>query len=159
MIVSTTASKTKWYISRCLSWHNNFASFTAISYIQEYMEPNCNFIISQVSCPARLPLEPQRAMISGLLLLSSSLRQALPARSLMTDNSLKMRAYWQTHTKLNLACWHTNVVCKGQTTQAQTVIFCKCFETALLILLQVIQSTPFCNPSETFFFSYAHSTA
>ncbi|TNN83802.1 hypothetical protein EYF80_005978 [Liparis tanakae] len=40
-----------------------------------------------------LPLEPHRAMMRGLLLLSSSLRQALPARSLMTDSSLKMRAY------------------------------------------------------------------
>lgn len=62
---------------------------------------NCNGIFLNVTHAAaprtaaksRVPLEPHRAIIRGLLLLSSSLRQALPARSLMTDSSFKMRAW------------------------------------------------------------------
>lgn len=62
---------------------------------------NCNSIFLKVSragaprtaAESRVPLEPHRAIIRGLLLLSSSLRQALPARSLMTDSSFKMRAW------------------------------------------------------------------
>lgn len=96
-----------------LSQFHSFHPLTKISYTQKYMQPNQDFIISQVSFPASLPLEPQRAMISGLLLLSSSLRQALPARSLMTDSSLKMRACWQTNTKLNnLGRWQENMKVK-----------------------------------------------
>lgn len=49
--------------------------------------------------PTGLPLEPQRAITRGLLLLSSSRRQALPARSLMTDSSFKIRAWRQTNTR------------------------------------------------------------
>lgn len=52
-----------------------------------------DFTICFVCFPVSLPLDPQRAIIRGLLLLSSSLRQALPARSLMTDSSFKMRAF------------------------------------------------------------------
>lgn len=42
---------------------------------------------------SQVPLDPHRAIIRGLLLLSSSRRQALPARSLMTDSSFRMRAW------------------------------------------------------------------
>lgn len=52
-----------------------------------------DFTICFVCFPVSLPLDPQRAIIRGLLLLSNSLRQALPARSLMTDSSFKMRAF------------------------------------------------------------------
>ena len=40
-----------------------------------------------------LPLEPQTAMVSGLLLECNSRRQAFPAWSLITDNSLNITAY------------------------------------------------------------------
>lgn len=65
------------------------------TYVKIPGNPDCLCVLQlvyYVSFPGILPLEPQRAMIRGLLLLSSSLRQALPARSLMTDSSLKMRA-------------------------------------------------------------------
>lgn len=39
------------------------------------------------------PLEPHRAMVRGLLLLSSSRRQALPAWSRITDSSFRIRAW------------------------------------------------------------------
>lgn len=40
-----------------------------------------------------IPLEPQIAMFKGLLLLSSSLKQAFPVWSLITDNSFRIIAY------------------------------------------------------------------
>lgn len=58
-------------------------------------------MISTLSCTREVlmvPFDPHRAIINGLLLLSSSLKHALPAWSLMTDSSFRINAWTYTYT-------------------------------------------------------------